>query len=140
LTNQDIAYAQEPVHQTSVRDWQQPSTQHLVRSNHRGMSNTPWFWKMIQPLVQDYLTLQTEQLVWDLVVAVNSELLPHSRVRRHHVILIPASAATLLPVSNKGDVLVHQVEALFTEQIEKCIHYLFNSISFWFIFNFFFFF
>jgi hypothetical protein len=69
--------------------------------------------------LQDSLSLQAEQEVWDAVEAANRDLTPHSRVRRDQIILIPSSAETLLPVSGKGEVIIRHVETLFAEQIER---------------------
>jgi hypothetical protein len=66
--------------------------------------------------------MQVEQEVWNFVNTANAEVAPHSRVRRHQIVLLTASP--LLPVSGKGEILVRQVEALFAEQIEKVYLFL----------------
>lgn len=78
---------------------------------------------IITNYIQVQLSLQAEETVWEHVAAANSSLPPHSKVYRHHIILI--TGETPLPVSGKGDVLVRQVEATFKDQVDKMFPYLF---------------
>eukprot|EP00026_Physarum_polycephalum_P001948 Phypoly_transcript_01951.p1 GENE.Phypoly_transcript_01951~~Phypoly_transcript_01951.p1 ORF type:complete len:1014 (+),score=130.64 Phypoly_transcript_01951:264-3044(+) len=70
-------------------------------------------------ITEESVTLQAEQEIWKCVDDANGDLPPHSRVRRHQIVLIPASSSTLLPVNRKGEVIVREVETLFADQIDK---------------------